>query len=113
MAPEVEADPTVAGAMRGLSALRLLAHHLQELAEVTLSVDVSDWREGPGLRIVLHQQSNASQVARLADSLGLPTPTAYAQPDGSMQHWSEGTWRGYEIRLATVVYADTTEGARL
>lgn len=105
MAPEVEADSTVAGAMRGLSALRLLAHHLQELPEVTLSVDVSDWRDDPTLRIQLHQQTDATHIARLADGLGLPSPTAHPQLNGTTQHWSEGTWRGYEIRVATVIAA--------
>lgn len=104
MAPEVASDPTVAGAMRGLSALRLLAHHLQELPEVSLGVDVSDWRDSePVLRIQLHQQSTAIQLTRLADGLGLPTPTTQVQPDGSTHCWSDGTWNGYQVRLVTVI----------
>lgn len=106
MAPEVEADPTVAGAMRGLSALRLLSHHLQGLAEVSLGVDVSDWRDDPVLRIQLHQQGDGAEVTRLADSLGLSTPVSVVGSEGEAYWSTEGLSHGYEVRLSTVVLPD-------
>ena len=49
-----DSDPTVAKAMRGLSALRLLSKHLEGLRVTTLSCMPYEFAEQPHLAVQLH-----------------------------------------------------------